>query len=553
MLMARLRGRFLRASIFALTGFCVVSTVASETPGTLDSTFASPTGKIVDFSFVANDSNLHPSEIVSQRDGKIVVLARCSRENVQAICLARFSNDGLIDTTFGGTAGDAPGTQRFTIGSFYNHPTSMFIDDDGRIVIAGVCFSNFEGVCVARLQPDGQLDASFVGATGDGGGRFLFQIAGSTPYVGVSAVKVGRGAVIASSCRRSLSDDPQLCIVKLREDGSFDSSFGSNGAVEISVPGAMSAVSPKLKSMPDGRLLILAACRLHAPNHAQRPCAARLLPSGALDQSWKGPDQESEGAFTFSEFSFDSPTFALRPDGRLVVSGFCRSIRGDGHEVCFVGLDESGRFDLAFRGPTGEAGGNFRLEFSLVQLVSTPLALMVQNDGRLLLVGTCFPWTHEAGDDVANTCLLRLNPDGSLDRGFVNPASAINNFLHVSLVNAPEGGFPPLSSGDGAMAGVMSQDGGKMTTLGGCRVGRTSAICLARFHLGNTRPRVCTPDLDGDGKHTTTVDGLILARAMLGFKGDSALEGVAFERYAQRRTWSAIKGYLVEQCEMTID
>lgn len=63
-------------------------------------------------------------------------------------------------------------------------------------------------------------------------------------------------------------------------------------------------------------------------------------------------------------------------------------------------------------------------------------------------------------------------------------------------------------------------------------------------------PRVvggCTLDLDGDGTTTATTDGLLLARALLGFSG-SAVTSQAIATGAARQNWGAIKAHLERYC-----
>ncbi len=540
------------AAVCSLIGISATQGVGAQTPGSLDTTFATPHGKITDLFSGVN--NLNASEIVLQRDGKIVISARCSGTNLREVCISRFNSDGAIDTTFGATTSDIPGTRRFAMYRGDNNPSSLFIDDDGRIVVIGVCSSEVGIVCAARLLENGEFDASFVGPSGDGGGHFGVQISNRFVYGGASATKAGRGVAIAFSCQSSINANPLLCVVKLREDGTLDSFFSSGGdALEVPIPGVAFVTAPTLKSTPDGKLVVIASCRGLPSEYTLRACSARLLASGTLDTSWKEPDQSAQGAFVFSPFAFLTPTFTLRGDGRVVVSGFCGSSQTLHYDACFVGLDESGALDLTFRGPSGGAGGYFRIPLGSGQYALTDLALTGQADGRVLAAGTCLTGADIPGADGSDTCLLRLNPDGSIDRSFVDPTQAANGFLRVSLVNSPIDLFPPVGSFDGARAVVVSDDGRTVTTLGNCGIGRTRSLCLARFHLGNTRPRVCSLDVDGDGKYTATLDGLILTRAMIGFSGETALHGVEFGNYSQRRTWVAIRAYLTEQCDMRID
>ena len=62
----------------------------------------------------------------------------------------------------------------------------------------------------------------------------------------------------------------------------------------------------------------------------------------------------------------------------------------------------------------------------------------------------------------------------------------------------------------------------------------------------------CSLDIDGDGRVTGTVDALLHARVALGVSGDAVVAGIGFPANARRKTWHAIRDFLVSQCGLSL-
>jgi hypothetical protein len=83
-------------------------------------------------------------------------------------------------------------------------------------------------------------------------------------------------------------------------------------------------------------------------------------------------------------------------------------------------------------------------------------------------------------------------------------------------------------------------------------IGVVMNICATRLSGGPFGYQSCSPDIDGDGLMTATVDALINTRVMLGLTGSAVTGGITFPADATRNSWSDIRTYLVTQCGMTI-
>jgi uncharacterized delta-60 repeat protein len=122
--------------------------------GSLDTTFSDDGKVTTDFG-----SQDVARSIAIQKDGKILVTGWGSN---QQIAIARYNNDGSLDTTFNGD-----GKATVKIGK-ENFGLNIAIQDDGKIIIsAEVAISNDSSTGnwwdfgLIRLNPDGSLDSTF--------------------------------------------------------------------------------------------------------------------------------------------------------------------------------------------------------------------------------------------------------------------------------------------------------------------------------------------------------------------------------------------------------
>ena len=153
----------------------VVSThTLSAQPGAIDSTFR----------FVK--TSVFPSALSIQSDGRVLIGGGFNQVDGQSIdSLARLNTDGTVDKTLAVGKGVQLVTDAITLpGGIVLLPAStvsgsvnsLDVQADGKIVVVGN-FNRYDGVPavnIARLNPNGTIDPSFVTGTGlDAGGTFV--------------------------------------------------------------------------------------------------------------------------------------------------------------------------------------------------------------------------------------------------------------------------------------------------------------------------------------------------------------------------------------------
>ena len=127
------------------------------TNGSLDTSF-NGTGIVT--TTIGTSTTSSAKAVALQSDGKIVVVGTDGSNFV----VARYLNNGLLDTTFN-TGGSQPGVVVTAInGSAATSANGVALDVDGNIVAAGYSINlstELKSVTLARYLPNGSLDISF--------------------------------------------------------------------------------------------------------------------------------------------------------------------------------------------------------------------------------------------------------------------------------------------------------------------------------------------------------------------------------------------------------
>jgi len=314
------------------------------------------------------------------------------------------------------------------------------LQGDGKILVAGSISTvqNSEQPGLLRYNSDGTLDSAF-GA----GGKVL--IAGNNAG-GAFAVAVQTDGKILVAAPANLA----LTVFRFNNNGSVDSTFGSNGATAIQAAGLFLApASGAIALEPDGRILVATA---HNDGGGQR-IVARLLANGQLDSTFG-----SNGVAP----TFGGDSVAVLPNGNILVgTGSVTSMYApNGAVVEAFGIHgqtpgfatDAGGFivttsaaavtriitagsiftDLNLMSLNSVSGfllvsynidGTLANAFGIHGGVTTPFpgnilahafAVALQTNGDIVAVGQ----TALTDTGPSNFALVRYNPDGSVDTTF---------------------------------------------------------------------------------------------------------------------------------------
>ncbi len=353
--------------------------VLLNTNGSLDNTF-NGNGR---FTFDFNSSVDSARAMAVQSDGKIVVtgFARVG-SNTQA-AVARLNTNGTLDTTFDS---DGKATFQFENAVFSSYAKAIAFQSDGKIVIAGgASLSSSNGIGFLRLNANGSLDTTF-----DSDGKKTFSLDGFNLYNIDGGVGIQPdGKIVAVDTIHPTTDDGRGVVVRLNANGSVDSTFDSDGRLDV-VLSVNDDLLSDLAVQSDGKIVAVGAYGENA-----------TFQSTAVVRIGDAPSTLPPGAAT----------------GRLVAG--LGTVDVDVHDLYTYTLLDS-------------AGGAFKIVGSQLQV----------DNGTLLDYGVATSYnvtvrsTDAAGFSVSATFTIAVNP--STYEFTVTPANYSPNNISLSSNSVPE-------------------------------------------------------------------------------------------------------------------
>ena len=359
--------------------------------GSSDPTFSVDGRVLTDFGPSYDDA----TAMVLQNDGKIIVAGQSER----SFALARYNSNGSLDKSF---SGDGKLTLDFGIDSLESKATSVALQSDGKIVVAGYVrflvgdfvYSDF---AVARLNSDGSLDTSF-----SGDGKLITDLGDFDNAFAVAVQPNGKILVGGGT-------NEGFALVRFNPDGSADTSFDADGKQTTPFDASPAQIS-SLALQPDGKILAAGGIGLaDVSEHLTVLAIARYNLNGSLDQTFDGDGIVLDSG-SVQRFASD---IAVQKDSRIVVSGGTEELGSSGNFQSNFAVSRyliTGARDSSFG-----SNGTRVISFG-DQSVANRLAL--QADNSVLAAG-------RAGDDFA---LARFNADGTLDSRFAGDGKLTTNF-----------------------------------------------------------------------------------------------------------------------------
>lgn len=233
--------------------------------------------------------------IALQQDGRIVLAGG----GTEGFAVMRYMDDGQPDTTFG-----AAGLVTIDFSDGNDQATALALQPDGKILLAGYASGLVEdSVALARLLPDGSLDASF------GSGGVLRVTYPTLPSIANGLHLMTDGRFLVSGFANSSG-----IVGRFLPDGTPDVSFNGFGWRLFSFAGTVGSRVHDLEVQQDGRVAI-AGTGIGAQPHF---LVASLEDDGAFDTGF------GAGGYTLTDFAQDQDdafALAVQPDGKLLLAG----------------------------------------------------------------------------------------------------------------------------------------------------------------------------------------------------------------------------------------
>jgi uncharacterized delta-60 repeat protein len=309
--------------------------------------------------------------IALQPDGKIILVGMSFTGEDYDFSVARYNTDGSLDSTF---SDDGKLTTQVVPGT--DIATSVAVQDDGRIVVAGVAATvSDDNFAVVRYTADGQLDAGFAG-----GG---IQNTPVGPFADKAwAVRIqDDGKIVVGGEAQNINMNYDFAVVRYDTAGILDPGFSGDGMTVIDLSGGNERARG-LVIQPDGKI---AAGGPSVNGGSYQMMIARLHPDGSPDNSWSF---DGTAIAIVGPGSQTARAMALQADGKILLAG---SSSGANMEFTVVRFLSNGVTDPAFQGDG---------------TVTTPIgffdaegyAMALASDGRIVVAGYA---SNGADNDLA--------------------------------------------------------------------------------------------------------------------------------------------------------
>lgn len=368
--------------------------VASAADGTIDASFG--VAGLARAGISDGDLQPSGCRPVVQPDDKIVICGTRLSNGASGsdFLVARFNADGSLDTAFG-NAGLV--TIDFDHGTGGDQANGVALQSDGSIVVAGTTRgteSGSEAFAVARLTEAGVLDATFGAGTGQATIEFTGSAGNDQAYT--VAVQPDDKILIAGSTETASGTDVAVVRLLQNGFTDTAFGDAGRATFGFGLPGATAEADNAngVAVDSDGRIVIAGTANESAPTAEIRFGVARLLPDGTLDAAFNANGTTTvafdPGTGISTAYAFG---IVVESDGKLLIPGYANTspLSMLNMDVAAARLNDDGSPDATF-GNNGRVTVGFDLE---ANGIDAAVAAAEQPDGRVLLVGTALNSTTQ--------------------------------------------------------------------------------------------------------------------------------------------------------------
>jgi uncharacterized delta-60 repeat protein len=270
---------------------------------------------------------------------------------------------------------------------------------DSKVLIVGTfnLVNGQERNHIAKLNSDGTLDENF-SATVDS----WTNPSGTELSFLRSVTLQPDGKILIAGKFNSVNGVPRSNIARLNSDGTLDETFATGTF------GGINNFVAKVISRQNGQIVICGRFDGIGAGTGWRRNIALLNNDGTLGEN----TGINPNAVVYS--------IAIQEDEKIIVGGVFSSYGFTCGEGCYSSPSSKPAYNI-FR-----LNSDFTIDLSFFPVINQSVeALKIQNDGKIIIGGR---FTLVNGE--ARNRLARLNPDGSIDSGFIDP-----NFSTTSIGN----------------------------------------------------------------------------------------------------------------------
>lgn len=325
----------------------------------------------------------YPELVRVQPDGKILI-DTVEYNGVRTVGLTRLNTDGSHDFTFG----PLTGAESFTSSGFSSWVETLIPLANDNMLVGGsfTHYNGFPARNLARIQPDGAIDAGFMSG-------LPTTAAGS---LASATIQRPDGSIVVAFVV-PVNGNYSSRVFRLMPDGSVDPTS--------TAPTTSIGFFRSLALQADGKILVAGQFSNFGIFGPSSPGIARLNPDGSFDSS-----------FAVGTGATNIQKVAVQPDGKILIGGTFTTFNGTPRKG-IARLNENGSLDVTFDPGSGFEGGTTVVVDNIY----------LEQDGSMWLGGLFTSY-----DGMPATNLVHVLPNGAYDTSY-NAASGPNGFVSKVL------------------------------------------------------------------------------------------------------------------------
>ena len=356
--------------------------------GTLDKTFASPNGFLVEKMI-----NFGNSE-TSDRDGNIYILGNVTVQNIVNTVIAKYNSSGVLDKSFGNG-----GYLYITLGAEYIcSGVCITLDNNDKLVITGTL--DIE-LFIARFELDGTPDLTF-----NNSGFVTQNFNNGNNSFGFFITIDNNNNIVATGFSEKMGPN-NLCLVRYRNDGTIDTSFSGVGYLTTTFNTDRFTIGYSVTVDIDNNIIV-SGLNIDV-NNLQNGLIARFLNNGDLDESF------NTTGYLITTFGFDSACSivgVITYADKIFVTGSIDD------KLLIAKFNNDGKLDGSFNNT-----GYLISDFGFSGKIAVGVTINFDNSDRMVISGTA---------NKTKMLLARYNIDGTLDKSFNGSGFLVNDFSFSS-------------------------------------------------------------------------------------------------------------------------
>ena len=273
--------------------------------------------------------------------GNIYATGKLENSNTgyEEIIILKYSPNGVLDTAFG-----TNGIFTYDFGSMiYQRANDIEIDANGKILVTGYVAESFthRNLFVIRLNQNGTLDTNF-------NTNGIVEINNGYSNTGYKIVVANDGKIFVGGTIAT-STTSQLAIIKLNDNGTYDTSFNLDGISTTDIGnGSNGNYISDMNILSDGKIMTLA-------NTGYSILLARFTDNGEPDTSYGDGDGIYEYSSGNANFEYYATEFHINTDDTIfmLATKFCVGCNpgsGSNTDRFIFKINASGAYDNTFNG-----------------------------------------------------------------------------------------------------------------------------------------------------------------------------------------------------------